>query len=546
MRVFNKLFVFCCYYCIVNAQSPMFNFNNFLFNFDFNQERKYYLKSLQKNTVHVLDSTLEWLYDIQSSTYKPTFKNIITSRTPGAPELYRTRESKKYIELSHQWRPWIFEQVEYFQPVNDGVIKTVFAKPWNSDLQLWDDTLFYTNYTGFRNNMFDIDLVTKYIIRDYDFVTNQFTFGQKIILTILSDTLPTELRAYIFDPISNGYKNYKKLTAIYNSENIPIQTIEQDYDENIQQYVNVLRSLIQYYANYKKYIELQQTWNGTQWINHKKTTYFYNQNTLLEEEIIELWNNNLQTWEYDTRKTYNYTSFGKIAVEAKYVWVNGWRPDMKEEYEYDMTGNLVQYTMFTNNGSNFVPFSRLIYQYDSEGNLLEIFEQSWNGTVFDNSHRQSYIYYNDLLSAVVYYYWHSGLLSWFFYYKIEYTYNYLYNVVTLMEDFNYDELQSTWIPNQRTQYFYSDLDVTNILGYSEDDIKCFPNPAKNTLCIFISSPEKFCNIKITDMKGQIVYNTSSLQNINRIDVSSFPAGNYSIVIERKLGPNVHRKILIVK
>lgn len=500
-----------------------------------------------QNTAHVLDSILEWDFDTQSSTYIPTFRHVVMARTPGAPQVPALMETSKFIKMFHQWRKWKSTYTEYFQPATEKKLKILFVRPWNQNTLSWDDTLEYVHMTGQRNHSLDLDIFTKYIYREYDFVSSQFLDGRKLILTLLSDTLPSEMIELLYDAQSNTYKNSKIYTISYNSYNLPAELHENVYDNNTGQWVFFIRYFIQYYANHQKYQVLQQVWQNNQWFNQKKTTYYYNALSLLEEERIEQWDQQLQTWLYDTKVLYTYTQTNNVATESGYVW-NGtaWRPDYRHEYEYDGSGHVTQLTVYTNDAVNFVPFSRNIYQYDSQGRLIDIIEQSWNGSAFLNTHRTNYIYNYDFLTAEVYYYWSQTYTSWLWAYKTEYNYDLMHGVLMSREFYTYDTNNSVWVPIDKTQYFYSDIDVTRLNELKDINIEIYPNPVVRDLYIFVDDPIKYQKLVITNLHGQVVYSTNEIHKKQRVDISALQQGIYVCNLETKFGPKISKQFVIAR
>ena len=77
--------------------------------------------------------------------------------------------------------------------------------------------------------------------------------------------------------------------------------------------------------------------------------------------------------------------------------------------------------------------------------------------------------------------------------------------------------------------------------FEESDISIYPNPTKSNLYIS-NDAENNLNIKVIDINGRVIIETSSDSNKIRLDMERYPSGVYNVVIEFE-GNSVVKKIL---
>ena len=75
-----------------------------------------------------------------------------------------------------------------------------------------------------------------------------------------------------------------------------------------------------------------------------------------------------------------------------------------------------------------------------------------------------------------------------------------------------------------------------------DDVNVYPNPASNQLNIHLADGEKLQSLKISNAKGDLVYQTTKQQY--NLDLSRFPEGIYLVTITKNNGAQITRKIWV--
>ncbi len=93
------------------------------------------------------------------------------------------------------------------------------------------------------------------------------------------------------------------------------------------------------------------------------------------------------------------------------------------------------------------------------------------------------------------------------------------------------------------QFSFDDIDLLNITGISTNvtaQTKVYPNPARDVL--YLENAEKFQDISIYNINGQLLYHSDEISNA--IDLSIFSAGLYTLNANGKDGQMYHAKFLV--
>ncbi len=202
----------------------------------------------------------------------------------------------------------------------------------------------------------------------------------------------------------NGYLNmgpleihYVRITYTNNSAGMPLTEIEEKFDFQIQQFKNEKRLIYVYNPSNLKdcQTETEAFWTDTAWQDTLRTTYTRNsmlnptliimgtlengtvfQNTNrnqisylangedVTEDVHSFWDMNSNTWTFNSRQVYTYTSFGKIDVYLFEVYSNG----------------------------NYEPWLRTTNTYNSDNKLSIALDEAYSEGSYHYKQREIYTY----------------------------------------------------------------------------------------------------------------------------------------------------------
>lgn len=278
--------------------------------------------------------------------------------------------------------------------------------------------------------------------------------------------------------------------------------------------------------------------------NNYKSTYTYNANNGLVEEVERLYFNG-STWDFDQRINYSYDSQNRV-VEKKTYFDFGQGIELWFHDSLFYTGNSMYCSTikYLNPNINIKVVTNFINDVPQSYNTYTNGNWSSSGTYFTTNGKVdsivTYPVYGGNQSAnpqFAYYYDYNaaGKLT------KDSMYNFNYNSI-LLNKYTYDAdnyliaihnwrtnpINDTEIFNEKNIYYtYEDY-----LGITENTIEfaCYPNPVQNELIVKTSEP--IVSIAIYDLAGKIHLTQSGQQNI---DVAKLPAGSYTVVVTTKSG-----------
>jgi hypothetical protein len=265
----------------------------------------------------------------------------------------------------------------------------------------------------------------------YTFLNNWSDFSRSV-WTYNSESKVTKI---VYEVAANNtWQTYTEYTYTYNNSGKVSNLLMKYFNPNI----NMLENKYDIYYYYDGNGYLQSTWwkqwiNGN-WENYILQSYIHNNKGLLTFDNYAEWVNN--AWRYSLRNTYTYNQNDKILTHLMesfdpnvndympfeytlygYVndlliekvvqeyyrptssWVNKNRTVYTRNNNGDILTNVVEY--WQDNGSYWLPFSKVEYTYDSYGNATmgtayEYNNNSWATTL--NNYEMNLVYDNSQLS----------------------------------------------------------------------------------------------------------------------------------------------------
>ncbi|MFH1194657.1 MAG: T9SS type A sorting domain-containing protein [bacterium] len=179
-----------------------------------------------------------------------------------------------------------------------------------------------------------------------------------------------------------------KHTYSYNENGNIILYLNESWDGS--QWVNSSQETNTYDSNGNIILYLSETWDGSQWLNDKRTHYAYDSNGNRTSYQSETWDGSqwVNSWWYSTI----YDSNGNATLDlAKHWEENQWKNVRQYTYTYDSNGNITSVGEEWD-GSQWVLTSRRTYEYNSNRDITLNFYELWDGSQWVNSSRRTYTY----------------------------------------------------------------------------------------------------------------------------------------------------------
>lgn len=336
----------------------------------------------------------------------------------------------------------------------------------------------------------------------------------------------------------------------------------------------------EYDGNNNLIAETYLNWDNGVWKIRDKTTYTYNANNKVTQELSQEWNTTTNAMENSYRDTYTYTS-GNLTGQVAELWENSnWVNEWKNDITY--TNNLPQSALFYNwVGSQWVLDSRETLTYNGNNKISTFVSEDWVSSQWVNSEKSLLAYDgNNKILNIRYAEWDdfnsqwggvtdrtdyvldatgnrsseidtdiiantkdkqegnydtSSLMSNFAHpFKDKSGMDYLFedfpfvNKILSTNQYSFDTPTNSYKDSNRTTYNYNSA-ITLSTAKPEiaiTTITIFPNPTTSIVNLTISNAVTIDKVIVVDVTGKTVLQQN--QNTTQVNVEKLAAGLYII------------------
>ncbi|MCX7696459.1 MAG: hypothetical protein N2Z72_02055 [Bacteroidales bacterium] len=479
------------------------------------------IKSSQ-GMIRVLDSTILFTYNSSTLGWDPIRKTYVLSRhwgTDGWPN-----EMVRYDFEDNTWKSRYLFTWQFFP--NQKIEKHVI-KAYNSFLESFRDTLVFEHFNGYKDQFNDSILLST-ISNYYDFNTNSISGGEKIISHMLTNSQYHEIISYGYNTATGNYdlNNYKISYEYTNNQLLQTKTTA-SWNASTAQYENNHRILYSYYSTGKiKSLTYQYMSSGV-WLNNGKNHYTYNSNGY-PETITSYSINSFNEFVPYYKDSFCYSPTGKVTLnyifrwdDLQKLWVN--YAKMSKTYNGDDSIKTVLYENW--NGTNWIPNCRGTYTYNAQGKLIQYVEEQYNTITSSWEDVLKFTWQYHVTGQVEEHIIYTGspLTPQF---KETFSYD-SYNNLNIHTNFFWDNMSSSWIPNDKLAYYWSDWNANALSEDPDVEITLSPNPVED-IC-FIRSSLPVCKIDIYNSMGQILLSKGTDNSLSfSFDLSELKPANYFV------------------
>lgn len=469
-----------------------------------------------------------------------------------------------------------------FQARANAVVPTLIKQSyWENSLNTWQASSALRN--TYANDVVVTSLQMNYTQTDTIFrQTNTYNANKQLVqmygeqyiggifvpnsrYTITYNNLKQFVLGENYDSFSQTWQPFSRVNIEFNTRGEQIKYIFEQYNGGVWQVQFGYSTFISYLNNTNKIVDLidsSYNFNSMQMEPDYRESKTYNAN----EEVVEIMsysNNGLGSLVLETKDSVFYT----LGIPSKLI-----------QYEYDSVSNTFNRAMKFDQLTwlNFDPTIDLFYNQpigfwiyswdnnawiqeertnttfpDANGSRVELTEVYNNMNVWVNQARYSEYYdsrKNETESSNEVY--NNQTSTWETIYGEKYMYQYDVNN-NIVEEIN-EEFNSTISAYQKTnKYEYSDF-ITIALGINTIkntlEATLYPNPSTNgSVSVNVNMiAASTLNIKITDLKGSIVYTDESNlgKGVNTIELKNLEQGMYIVELNTEYG--VSRTKLVVR
>jgi hypothetical protein len=272
------------------------------------------------------------------------------------------------------------------------------------------------------------------------------------------------------------------------------------------------------------------------WKNYKKDTYTYNTENRLVEKTSSFWSND--SWVINSKKMPVYNTESLVSEELYYEWdktSEDWNPaTIKYTYTYNAEGYQTEYLQQLKKASSDTwndPSSKVVYTRNPAGQVTEELGQNWDSETqtWINSFKYEYNYDASKHQTNVGYYtwkenkWNEGQKTIC-----------IYDSDGDLERAEYYRSFDDASLDAYCLYTYTTLEeATNSAKIAAEQFSVYPNPATAYVNLQIPSALFGKTAGLYDTAGRLIKNISCENEVTNIDISELPVGIYFIKIENQ-------------
>ncbi|KAA5827635.1 T9SS type A sorting domain-containing protein [Algibacter amylolyticus] len=321
-----------------------------------------------------------------------------------------------------------------------------------------------------------------------------WVLASRTTFTFNGSCLATEGLSEFIDYGGSGkLENASYLTLTYNDNDLPVESINQLWNEDTSTWEDQLKTEFIYTGtNLTQYINYD--WLNNTWEQSNRELNTYNASNLLTENITQTWDETNMVWMNNTKTEYTYNPNNTFNVVTIYDYNSNWVRDTRETYTY--TGNLLTSKKADHWNSSAWENDRIRhYTYDSNDFLIETLKTKWNGSTFENDNRVLQTNNSDGFPIEM------TDQTWFF---------------------------GSWLSASRDRRTYPSCASLSTKDVAKSELKIYPNPTKNELNIKSKTSGV---ISITDLNGRLIKSFNHKSNTTRFNTSKISNGVYVLRFE---------------
>lgn len=150
------------------------------------------------------------------------------------------------------------------------------------------------------------------------------------------------------------------------------EEINQVWDGN--NWINDVKTYNAYNERNLRISFVYQVWNGSQWTNNEKTSFTYDAIDSLKTKLTQSWDGN--SWLNNKIESRTYNSDGYLSELIVEYWDSVWVTGQKQEYKHDQDGNFIELLKQYWDGFEWVNDELHLHKYDLNNNMVEKFVQT--------------------------------------------------------------------------------------------------------------------------------------------------------------------------
>ena len=228
-----------------------------------------------------------------------------------------------------------------------------------------------------------------------------------------------------------GWVNNTLSTFTYDENGNLLEELSQDWDVTASAWKNYIRKTSSYDEQNNRLTYLYENWDADEnlWVASRRYTYTYDdQHNQLSQER-EDWVAASSSWSTYQLVAFTYDDKGNnLSAEWDYI-SNIWKDDWRYSFTYDSAGNRLSYKQDIRepNTTEWLNNTRYLYTYDSIGNLLIALTERWNIYIDEWYNGERTIYTYDSIGNLIERIYETAILNTDLWQAASYRFYFSYN-----------------------------------------------------------------------------------------------------------------------
>jgi hypothetical protein len=367
-----------------------------------------------------------------------------------------------------------------------------------------------------------------------------------------------------WDNSAKKWVPYRKYEYTYNENNSIVLYVSYEWNIEKEEWRYIGKDEFTYTPFYFIQEVLISDWQQPfgeegRWVPWYKNEYFYNNSFALMELLESTWKAYSEEWRVNSRTVYERISLGRVSVETIFSPDGDeWIGHRKYEYTYPSGNN---FNILTKKGSQF---------------------NSWETLEWENMDSLAFSYHpvSGFIESEEYYSWRTQDSIWLFSQKDDYLYDENFNLINYQRK-RWSQIQNNWEPyieeqasfnssnlsaeyivkpfwyewtnmideykrrlwdfdkwreTNHTFFYYSPLDATSVSENLKEELKVYPNPAREYVFVDLSRFKTDAEFELYDLTGKRII-TRTVSGSSQISLDGLRKGLYLYIITM---PGQHR------
>lgn len=423
-------------------------------------------------------------------------------QTPGL----KSSSAKQKLDslVSHSWdgsgSQWINSSKDEYIYDASGKWTTGIYYNWSSITNRWVGD-YKDEYTYHVNGKWATDI--NYV---WNTTSSQWVANSKNEFSYNANGNCTQFLIYAWNTTSSQWVADSKQEFTYNAGGYCTQIITSDWNATTSEWVYSMKNEYTYNTSDKCTQILTYTWDGdlSMWIVGMKDEFTYDANNRMATSIHSIWYDEATLWFPMMKYEYAYGTSGKTATEIRSNWDfmnNKWVNDSKYEFAYDANGN--------NNQS-------IVSNWNHQTSQWDLFSKEEN--TFDLAYQFSDLIFPSGAPSLNTYNWNiaAGIV----------------NKPLADTGFLWNSTGTSWSNNEKTIYYYSELNGTGTNELKANEFMIYPNPVSDGFRL--NTAGKVVQVSIYDLSGSLLL-AKQISDNEYINVSTLSQGIYMVRVASENG-----------